>query len=253
MKKLWIIGALCALFCSPLSAQEPEADQIAKDMIPLTPIVLDNNIPAGAHKLLANKMTRIAAKNGCVAFANGRYIITCSADILSKDITATVPAMHAYTVSITFYVGDGVEARLFSSYAVEVKGVGETPEKAYINAFKAIRENDPGFKIMMDKGKDKIIAEIQAEQAAEAKRVAAEKAARAAEQKAREEREAKEQAKREERELAAEAAREEAARHAAAQPKTNKVETYQDEKEEPAKPAKAAAKPNYQVKGKWFK
>lgn len=252
MKKLLILCAICAMCCGYTNAQM--TDEELKQYIPLTPIVLDNNIPAGAHKLLENKMTRIAVKNGCTAFANGRYIMTCSADILSKDITATVPAMHAYTVSVTFYVGDGVEARLFSSYAVEVKGVGETPEKAYINAFKAIRENDPGFKNMMDKGKDKILELIKAEVAAKAKQEAAEKAAREAEQAAREEREAMEQAKREEREIAAEAAREEAARHAAPQPATNKAEVYQEEKDEPAKkPAKSAAKPNYQVKGKWFK
>lgn len=247
MKKLFILCALCAMFCGFASAQM--TDQELKQYIPLTPIVLDNNIPAGAHKLLVNKMTRIAAKNGCTAFANGRYIITCSADILSKDITATVPAMHAYTVAITFYVGDGVDALLFSSHVVEVKGVGETPEKAYINAFKAIKENDPGFKIMMDKGKDRILELLKAEAAAKAKQEAAEKAARIAEQKAREEREAREQAKREEREIAAEEAREKAARNA--QPATNAVKVA--EEEAPAQPAKPAAKPNYQVKGKWFK
>ena len=251
MKKLFILCALCAIFSGYASAQM--TDQELKQYIPLTPIVLDNNIPAGAHKLLVNKMTRIAAKNGCTAFANGRYIITCSADILSKDITATVPAMHAYTVALTFYVGDGVDALLFSSHVVEVKGVGETPEKAYINAFKAVKENDPGFKIMMDKGKDRILELLKAEAAAKAKKEAAEKAARIAEKKAREEREAREQAKREEREAAEEAAREEAARHA--QPATNAVQTYKEEKDEAAdKPvAKPTAKPNYQVKGKWFK
>jgi hypothetical protein len=37
-------------------------------------------------------------------------------------------------------------------------GVGLTPDKAYINALKNVRVNDPGFKAMVDKGKKEIIA-----------------------------------------------------------------------------------------------
>lgn len=156
MKKTLIICILCSMLFTPVFAQEDRLDD--QERIALTPIVLDDNIPAGAHKQLENKMTQIAAKSGCAAISNSRFIITCSADVLTKDITPSAPPMHAYTVALNFYVGDGVEGRLFSSYTIETKGVGQTPDKAYINALKNVRVNDPGFKAMVDKGKKEIIA-----------------------------------------------------------------------------------------------
>jgi len=158
MKKTLIISLLCSLLCAPVFAQDEPGRLNDQERVALTPIVLDDNIPAGAYKQLENKMTQIAAKSGCAAISNSRFIITCSADILTKDITPTAPPMHAYTVALNFYVGDGVEGRLFSSYTVESKGVGQTPDKAYINALKNVRVNDPGFKAMVDKGKKEIIA-----------------------------------------------------------------------------------------------
>lgn len=156
MKKKLIVCILCTLLGLPSFAQENRLND--QERVALTPIVLDDNIPAGAHKQLENKMTQIAAKSGCSAISNSRFVITCSADILTKDITPTAPPQHAYTVALNFYVGDGVEGRLFSSYTIECKGVGTTPDKAYINALKNVRVNDPGFKAMIDKGKKEIIA-----------------------------------------------------------------------------------------------
>jgi hypothetical protein len=152
---------LLALFffpCAYAFAQEEAGRLTDQERVALTPIVLDDNIPSGAHKQLENKMTQIAAKSGCAAISNSRFIITCSADVLTKDITPTAPPKHAYTVALNFYIGDGVEGRLFSSYTVECTGVGNTPDKAYINALKNVRVNDPGFKAMVDKGKKEIIA-----------------------------------------------------------------------------------------------
>lgn len=162
MKKLTIslcsvLCMLCSLYSTPAMAQDNNRLD-DKQRVALTPIVLDDEIPAGAYKQLENKMTQIAAKSGCAAITNSRFVITCSADILTKDITPTAPPMHAYTLAVHFYVGDGVEGRLFSSYTVETKGVGATPDKAYINALKNVRVNDPGFKHMVDKGKQEIIA-----------------------------------------------------------------------------------------------
>ena len=159
MKRIALLAVSCWLLAIGFVAAQEEANRLDdKERVALTAIVLDDDIPAGAHRQLENKMTQIAAKSGCAATANSRFIITCSADVLTKDITPTAPPMHAYTIALNFYVGDGVEGRLFSSYTIECKGVGPTPDKAYINALRNVRVNDPGFKAMVDKGKKEIIA-----------------------------------------------------------------------------------------------
>lgn len=156
MKRTIIALALCAL-CTGIYAQTPANKLDDKQRVALTAVVVDDDIPQAAARQLVNKMTQIVTKGGCSGISNSRFVITCSADVLTKEIVPSAPPMHAYTLSLTFFIGDGVEGRLFSSTSVEAKGVGETPEKAYINAFKSVRVNDPAFKPFVEKGKQGIV------------------------------------------------------------------------------------------------
>ena len=88
---------------------------------------------------------------------NERFIITANVQIVTKDITPTAPPMHAYGLEVTFYVGDGIEGKLFSSTSMNLKGVGTTPTKAYKMALKNIRTTDTRFKGLIEQGKTKII------------------------------------------------------------------------------------------------
>lgn len=114
-------------------------------------------LPSAAYNILQNKMQTIVAKNGIGAVANQRFIMTANCNLLTKDITPTAPPMHAYTVEVTFYIGDGIEGTLFSTTSVTAKGVGETPDKAYIAALKAVKPNDPAYADFIETGKNKII------------------------------------------------------------------------------------------------
>lgn len=116
------------------------------------------NIPQGAKSLLMNKLSQIATQNGMGgSYANERFIITANIDILAKEVTPTAPPMYAYTMVITFYVGDGIDGIKFASYSLNTKGVGETETKAYINALRNLKPSDPAFQSLLDKGKSRII------------------------------------------------------------------------------------------------
>ena len=133
----------------------------------ITPIVTDPSIPAGAHQLLTNKMLQIASKNECPVLNEEGYSFTCSADVLSKEMTATTPAMHAMTLSVNFFLIDDITGDVLATNTVEVKGAGKTPEKAMISALKTIKPNAPGFKRMLDKAAKKLCPEPPAAPVAE--------------------------------------------------------------------------------------
>jgi len=76
---------------------------------------------------------------------------------MTKDITPSAPPLQAYTLDVTFYIGDGFEGKSFSSYTTTVKGVGENETKAYMAALRNIKTNDPGYQSFIEKGKTKII------------------------------------------------------------------------------------------------
>ncbi|MFN8274133.1 MAG: hypothetical protein U0X58_04540 [Flavobacteriaceae bacterium] len=115
-------------------------------------------LPSGAENMLTNKLNQILTANG-ISGSNPRpkFIIVPSIVVTSKDITATAPPMTALSLDVNFYVGDGVEGKLYASKSVSVKGVGANETKAYLDALKNIKANDPGMQSFLSGAKTKII------------------------------------------------------------------------------------------------
>jgi hypothetical protein len=128
-------------------------------------IVLNTYIPTQVEGLtdaakanLSNKLSQIATKAGMGGSASyPRFIITANVVVVTKDITPTAPPMHAYTLELTLYIGDGIAGTKFSSTSVTLKGVGESETKAYISALKNLKVNDPKYQTFIANGKTKII------------------------------------------------------------------------------------------------
>jgi hypothetical protein len=106
--------------------------------------------------LLMSKMQNIVVSNGLGGGVHSRFIITSYINLLQEEVTATMPPMHALTLGVNFYIGDGYDGVLYSIKTVQVKGVGNSPQRAYTNAIRSIR-TDQGFQDFVEKGKRKII------------------------------------------------------------------------------------------------
>lgn len=116
------------------------------------------NIPTAAREMLLNKMNQLITQNG---ISNGplgsRFIITPNVMVMTKDILPGPPPMTAMNLTITFYIGDGIDGRKFASKAIDVKGVGINETKAYIDCFKNIRAEDQRLVGFLEDAKAKII------------------------------------------------------------------------------------------------
>jgi len=166
MKKSIFIVA--ALFCvAMLHAQE--ADAAPKIEIPLTAYISEEtNLAPAAESLLLNRMRQAALKNGLSAMDNQPYIVTTSVSVIDKQVTGTVPQKWKVELEVHFYIGNGVDGTLYASTALTRTGIGDTEEKAYLSAIKGISANDRAFKPFFDKGKKRIIEELEALAALEA-------------------------------------------------------------------------------------
>tara|TARA_B100000927_G_scaffold224895_1_gene184656 strand:- start:694 stop:1668 length:975 start_codon:yes stop_codon:yes gene_type:complete len=111
-----------------------------------------------SRNFLENKLKQIISKNGVTSSKiNGRFIITPNVNIISKEITATAPPMHAYDLEISFFIGDGIDGKLFSSFSMNYKGVGQSETKAYRAALKSINTSNARFEKFISESKEKII------------------------------------------------------------------------------------------------
>ncbi|MGE0077700.1 MAG: hypothetical protein AB7S48_07570 [Bacteroidales bacterium] len=159
MKKLLLlIGIASCVFVSNAQNSQGKTDDLGR--IALAAIVPDQaeGIPQSARQLLANKMGQIATQNGLGASAaNPRFCIVPLVNVLSKEITPTAPPMQALNLDVTFYIVDAASQIIFSQTNIQVKGVGQTEDKAYMQALKNVNVKAGQFKGFIEKGKEKIV------------------------------------------------------------------------------------------------
>jgi len=160
MKKIFLIVLALIVYSYSIQAQNSEGKMDDKGRLALTAWVPEQieGMPEASRQNLENKLKQIITANGMSASPfSSRFIITANVTVVTKDMTATAPPMQAYTLDVTFYVGDGFEGKSFASYTSTIKGVGANETKAYTAALKNIKTNDPGYQAFIEKGKAKII------------------------------------------------------------------------------------------------
>lgn len=159
MKAIAYVFAL-VLSLNVAHSQNSKAKADDAGRIALTSVISDeiSGMSASSRSFLKNKLNQVTSKYGIGSSSeNERFIITANIQIVTKDITSTAPPMHAYTLEVSFFIGDGVDGKLFASTSTTLKGVGETETKAYKAALKNIKSSNPMFKPFIEEGKNKII------------------------------------------------------------------------------------------------
>jgi hypothetical protein len=110
-----------------------------------------------AQDALKSRLDRIVTTNGLGGSNQNRFVLTAKVVEMGKEISATTPVIYVFNLDITFIIGDVIEGTLFASQTISVKGIGNSETKAYLNAIKAIKDNDPAYALFLDKGKQKIV------------------------------------------------------------------------------------------------
>ena len=160
MKKLSKILVAASVLVSSYSFAQKKttADDMGRVMITAYVPQQIENMPAGARKMLANKLTQVVTKSGLAGSSfNTRFIVTANVTVNTKDILPGPPMMHALNLDVTLYIGDGFDGKVFASHTVSVKGVGTNETKAYMSGIKKISTTNPELKAFVENGKAKII------------------------------------------------------------------------------------------------
>ena len=154
MKKIFYLIVVMAFANHMAIASEIDFDKIA-----LTPYVNSVTGQTGnANKLLLNKLNQAVLKCGLAGQGiDDRFIITANANEIECVPTSTTPVRYALKIMLTIYVGDGVDGLLYSSYAVELKGIGNSLDDAYLSAYRKLNVNDPVLLQSIDTGRQRII------------------------------------------------------------------------------------------------
>lgn len=158
MKKL--IFLLLAIIPFWNSAQNDLGSADDYDRITLNVFIPEQveTIPAHAKGLIINKLTQAVSEKGMGgAGVSPRFLITANMELLTKDVTPTVPPMEAYTFQVYLYIVDFVDQNIVSSTSFTTKGAGSNSNRAYTNALRSVSLRNSNVDRFLDEGKRKII------------------------------------------------------------------------------------------------
>lgn len=147
---------LFALIATPvICAQDSER----MGMISLTPYIPeDTEITSNARPYLLDKLSQIATIGGLAGQGvDNRFVITANVREIKKTITASIPQKTAMRISVSIYIGDGIDGTLFASANKEVTGIGDSADEAYISAIRKIPVHDSALVGCVNEGKKRII------------------------------------------------------------------------------------------------
>ena len=151
-----IISCLTIAFTTTsISAQEAKCD------LHLMAIVLPEQgkaMPGNASELLENKLCAAISNEDVHANTDyAHFFVAAKVNTLSKEILPGPPENTAVLLSVTLQVGDLIGEKVFASQSFELKGVGNSEERAYTNAFRYLKADNPKIKTLVSEGKTKII------------------------------------------------------------------------------------------------
>ncbi len=159
MKKITIliVTLLTLSFAAQSQSSLGKTDDLGR--IAIAAVVPDEaGIPGGAQRMLQNRLMQVATLNGLGATEGGaQFFMVPMISVINQDVTPTAPPMVSLTIEVSFYIVDALSESIFSQTSMQLKGVGNTEEKAYSQALNRINPRHGQFRGFVEKGKEKII------------------------------------------------------------------------------------------------
>jgi cell division septum initiation protein DivIVA len=144
-----------ALFVS-LSLYATNSDFGKITINPVLPEELE--LGSTAKDILVNKLEQVVTIAGMTGTGfDNRFVIVPRINIVNENTTASIPQKVSLRALITIYIGDGVAEALFSSYTMDVTGVGSNHDDAICSAIRKINVQDERLQTMIIQAKGRII------------------------------------------------------------------------------------------------
>jgi hypothetical protein len=116
-------------------------------------------LPVNIDSYLTNLLNRIVTKSGMgVDLLYTQFFITAHIDVLNKDVVSGSPIQVVQNLGVSFYIGDLLNKKIFSSTYIEVNGVGSNETKSIINALQRLNINHKELIKFIEEGNKQILA-----------------------------------------------------------------------------------------------
>lgn len=154
MKALKNIFLVISILCIALNAKGE-----CNIHMMVTPISQGEEVPDGVNDMLMTRLSSAIAKTDVTADEYyGRFFITGKFNHIYKSVVAGPPSQSVLHTMLTLYVGDIVSKQTFSTATFELRGVGTSEHRAYLNSLSSINSRNKEFEKFIREGEKKIIS-----------------------------------------------------------------------------------------------
>lgn len=122
------------------------ASLTANAQIQLTPVASGNveGFNGDTKGQIENKLRNILTSKKIMSkMGESRFVLAAHMSILEKEILGTAPTKICYRLNVQLAIGDGVTGNCFGTSSMEIKGVGNTENKAVTNAIRSLNARNP--------------------------------------------------------------------------------------------------------------
>lgn len=115
-------------------------------------------VPPAVDSRLQSKLSQALSKAGLTSVDyDSRFFVAGRFDDAINDVTGGPNQKILVKTTLTIYIGDADEQKIFATESFELKGVGSSDQQAYSNALKSINGSNEKLIDFLRKGKQKII------------------------------------------------------------------------------------------------
>lgn len=119
----------------------------------------DEDVPQASINYLNSKLQQIAlSDDGVIADPDlGQFFITGKFSHILEDVTPGPPAQTVLHTNLTLYIGDLSSQAIYATVSLDLRGVGTSSQRAFINALRSLNVNNKNIAAFISTGKGKVI------------------------------------------------------------------------------------------------
>lgn len=155
MKKTYILALILGTVL--LAATPATADDCQIDLT-VTISEQTEDVPDIVLEQLSNRLVSAIVSTGIVSDAwYSRFSITGKFSHILEDVVPGPPQQTALHTTLTLYIIDNYTHAIFASKSFELRGVGTSSQRAFINAMRPLNAKNSAFVSLIENGKNKIL------------------------------------------------------------------------------------------------
>lgn len=120
--------------------------------------VEDEKAPAAANEYLYNRLCSAVNGEGIAASGNyAQFFIAAKALPTYEQVVPGAPAKTALILSLDLFVGDYFGEKVFDRISLEIRGAGESHERAFLNAYRSLNGKNKQISDFLIRAKERIV------------------------------------------------------------------------------------------------